>query len=90
MAKIFNLRNDGTYGTMYTIVPETTQDFANRMTCFKVPGMEGGEVMPQTILPNASLYTVSRGIHHYLESNYFPQTRQILPLDFTLPDGNHT
>ena len=60
MAIFFNLGAEGTYGTMYKIVPETTKDFANKKTCFKVPGMNGAEVMPQTILPNASLYSVSR------------------------------
>ncbi len=53
------MRLEGTYGTMYKIVPETTKDFTNKMTCFKIPGVSGGEVLPQTILPNTSLYTVS-------------------------------
>jgi len=59
MAIIFNLGNEGSHGTMYKIVPETTKDFMNRKTCFKLPGQEGAEILPQTILPNASLYTVS-------------------------------
>ena len=62
---IFNLGNEGSHGTMYKIVPETTKDFMNQETCFKIPGQEGAKVLPQTILPDISQYTVSWNKTHF-------------------------
>ena len=43
---------------MFKIVYETTQDFANVMTCFAVPGASGAPVTPQGVLPDISMYKV--------------------------------
>ena len=43
---------------MFKIIPETTQDFANRITCFNIPGSSDSPITAQSLLPNASLYTV--------------------------------
>jgi hypothetical protein len=48
----------GSYGTMFKTVPETTQSFANRMTCFKIPGAKEAPVVAQGILPDLSNYKV--------------------------------
>ena len=55
----------GDYGTVFKTVPETTQDFANRMTCFKIPGEKGAEVTAQGILPDISNYQVSYWPYNY-------------------------
>ena len=54
MSKVIN-RGDS--NTMFKIVPETTQDFANRITCFNIPGSSDAPIAAQSLLPNASLYT---------------------------------
>ena len=43
---------------MYKIVPVTTESAANKITCFKLGGFKGVPVVPQGILPNATLYKV--------------------------------
>ena len=48
----------GDGGTMFKIVPYTTQNFANKMTCFKIPGQAEAKVTAQSVLPDSSLYTV--------------------------------
>ena len=58
VATVLNQPDIGKYGTMFKTVPETTQDFANRMTCFKVPGMKGAEITAQGVLPDLSDYQV--------------------------------
>ena len=55
---MINRKDVGSYGTVFKIVPETTQDFANRMTCFKVPGASDAKVAAQGILPDLSNYNV--------------------------------
>lgn len=57
-AVIINRGDMGSYGTVFKTVPETTKDFANRMTCFKIPGAKEAPVDAQGILPNLTLYTV--------------------------------
>ena len=59
MSTVVSNSKDGQYGTSYKIVPETTQNFTNQITCFKIPGMEGGPVMPQGVLPDVTNFTVS-------------------------------
>ena len=59
ISTVVSVSNDGQYGTQYKIVPETTQNFTNRVTCFKIPGMQGAAVMPQGVLPNITAYNVS-------------------------------
>ena len=44
---------------MYKIVPMTTNTVTNQITCFKLEGSNEGSVVPQGVLPNASLYEVS-------------------------------
>ena len=58
-AVILNLGTQGPDGDMYKIVPETTKDHANVMTCMKLPGISVAPIGPQGVLPNASLYNVS-------------------------------
>ncbi len=60
IATVLNRGDMSSYGTMFKIVPETTQDFVNRMTCFKIPGTEGATVTAQGILPDVSEYKVCR------------------------------
>ena len=59
MSTVISVSTDGQFGTTYKIIPETTQNFTNRVTCFKIPGMQGAAVMPQGVLPNISNYKVS-------------------------------
>ena len=57
-AKVINRKEDGSNGTMYKIVPMTTDNVTNQITCFKVEGYPDAPVVPQGVLPNASLYQV--------------------------------
>lgn len=59
MATMINRADMGTYGTMFKTVPETTYDFANKMTCFKIPGAKEASVTAQSVLPDLSNYVVS-------------------------------
>lgn len=58
-AVIINRGDMGDYGTVFKTIPETTKEFANRITCFKVPGVKEAPVTAQGILPDLSMYTVS-------------------------------
>ena len=58
-AIVVNRPDMGDYGTMFKIVPYTTQKFTNKITCFKVPGSKDAKVTAQGVLPNISLYDVS-------------------------------
>lgn len=55
---MINRADIGSYGTVFKTVPETTQDFANRMTCFKVPGSQDAKVTAQGLLPDPTNYIV--------------------------------
>ena len=48
----------GDHGTMFKMVPETTYEFANRVTCFKIDGADGAAVMAQPALPDPTQYKV--------------------------------
>ena len=43
---------------MYMIVPVTTYNVTNQITCFKAAGESEVPVVPQGVVPNASLYKV--------------------------------
>lgn len=58
-AVVLNRADMGTYGTMFKTVPETTKSYTNKMVCFKIPGVDGGSVTAQGILPDPTLYNVS-------------------------------
>lgn len=58
MATIVNRPDYGDYGTMFKTVPETTQNFANRITCFKIPGSKDAKVTAQGVLPDLTNYKV--------------------------------
>ena len=58
-AIVVNRADMGDFGTMFKIVPYTTKQFANKLTCFKVPGQKDGKVTAQGVLPDPSLYSVS-------------------------------
>ena len=47
------------YGNMYKIVYVTMNSTYNKLTCFKVPGIEDAPVVVQSILPNITAYNVS-------------------------------
>ncbi|CAI8034430.1 Counting factor associated protein D [Geodia barretti] len=55
-SKIINRQDEGNYGMMYKIVPVTTESVANKISCFKLGGFKGVPVVPQGVLPNATLY----------------------------------
>ena len=57
-AVVVNRADIGTYGTVFKTVPETTKTFANRMTCFKIPGAADAKVSAQGILPDLTDYNV--------------------------------
>lgn len=59
-AIVINRADMGDFGTMFKIVPYTTQTITNQMTCFKVPGQNTSKVVAQGVLPDTSLYTVSQ------------------------------
>ena len=48
----------GDHGTMFKMVPETTYEFTNRVTCFKIDGADGAAVMAQPALPDPAQYKV--------------------------------
>ena len=37
----------------------TTESVVNKITCFRVEGLANAPVMPQGVLPNATLYKVT-------------------------------
>ena len=57
MAKIINQQGLGNFGTVFKVVPlpGVTEH------CFQLDGQEGAKVMPQSVLPDITNYTVSRG-----------------------------
>ncbi len=57
---MINRGDQGQFGTVYKIVYETTQQFANAKTCFAVPGGSGANVTPQGVLPNTTMYQVHK------------------------------
>ena len=61
-AVVLNRADVGTYGTMFKTVPETTKSYTNKMVCFKIPGVNGGSVTAQGILPDLTLYNVSKDV----------------------------
>ena len=65
-AKVINRKQDGSNGTMYKIVPMTTDNVTNQITCFKVEGDPDAPVVPQGVLPNATLYQVSMYVHVHM------------------------
>lgn len=53
------LSNEGDFGTLYKLVPETINNTeVNINACFKLPGIKEAPVVPQTVLPDISLYKV--------------------------------
>ena len=58
-AIVVNRPDMGDFGTMFKIVPYTTQKFVNKITCFKVPGSKDAKVTAQGVLPDVTLYNVS-------------------------------
>ena len=51
--------NEGDYGTLYKLVPESINGTnVNPNACFKLPGIKEAPVVPQTVLPDISLYKV--------------------------------
>ena len=48
----------GDYGTLYKTVPVTMNDTYNVMTCYALPGDKDQPVVPQTVLPDPTLYEV--------------------------------
>ncbi|XP_003387854.1 PREDICTED: digestive cysteine proteinase 1-like [Amphimedon queenslandica] len=48
--------DDGDYGTLYKTVPVTMNDTYNVMTCYALAGSSDQPVLPQTVLPDPTLY----------------------------------
>lgn len=48
----------GDYGTLYKTVPVTMNDTYNVMTCYALAGDKDQPVVPQTVLPDPTLYEV--------------------------------
>ena len=57
-ARIINRQKSESFGMLYKIVPVTNNTVTNQITCFKVEGERDSPVLPQGVLPNASLYKV--------------------------------
>lgn len=58
---MYYLTKTGQYGTMYKIVPETTNgSHYNVMTCFAIPGMSSAPLTVQSVLPDISQYKVRK------------------------------
>ena len=70
-ARIINRQKSGSFGTMFKIVPVTNSSVTNQITCFKVEGERGLPVVPQGVLPNASLYKVCICCTNAKQSLYF-------------------
>ena len=69
-AIVINRPDIGDFGTMFKIVPYTTQNFANQMTCFKVPGEKEAKVTAQGVLPDVSLFNKSSYNYHNHITSY--------------------
>lgn len=50
---------DGDYGTLYKTIPVTMNDTYNVMTCYALAGSSDQPVVPQTVLPDPTLYKVN-------------------------------
>jgi hypothetical protein len=49
----------GDFGTMRKIVPVTTKDDVNKLSCFEVKGTQESPVSPQSIVPDLTAFNVS-------------------------------
>lgn len=58
-ASIIYRGDQGDFGTLYKIVPVTTNNTYNVITCFAVPGAKEQPVVPQVVLPDPKDYVVS-------------------------------
>ena len=65
-AKVYNMGELGTYGTMYKMVPVTTKEFSNKNVFFKIPGTNGAAVVPQGIPPDMSNVQVIDSLVYYI------------------------
>lgn len=58
MSKTFQLSNVNQFGVMRKIVPMTTDQVLNQESCFEVNGTAEGKIGAQSILPDATGFTV--------------------------------
>lgn len=52
--KTYQLSRDGEYGRLFKIIPVTTDDETNQITCFQINGTRHHRVKPQPILPDCA------------------------------------
>jgi C1A family cysteine protease len=57
VAKTYQLSKVNEHGVMRKIVPMTTNDLINQLTCFEVNGTADSEIQPQSILPDVTNFT---------------------------------
>lgn len=58
MAKTFQLSNKGYFGASLKIVPVTTEEETNKLTCLEVNGTDHFHISPQSSLPDLSNFKV--------------------------------
>uniref|UniRef100_A0A0K8T3S5 Counting factor associated protein D n=2 Tax=Lygus hesperus TaxID=30085 RepID=A0A0K8T3S5_LYGHE len=78
MAKTFQLSSwPSKNGSMVKIVPVTTDDQMNRITCLKTEGEAAGEVTPQSILPDLSDFKcVGKGVINGIQAEQWSRVEQ--------------
>ena len=57
--KTYQRPEDLNYGVQYKIVPETTETFTNRISCFQSNGTSDGAVSLQSIVPDMTDFEVT-------------------------------
>ena len=88
-AIVVNRPDMGDYGTMFKIVPYTTQNFVNKITCFKVPGSKDAKVTAQGVLPNVSLYNVSPQQKFSAFSTVWSKILVVIKFGSLVPNGHY-
>lgn len=69
LAKTYQLGEHG-FGTSLKVVPFTTEEVLNKITCFQVNGTEDDPVTPQAILPSLDDFTFAGNIDTNIVDNY--------------------
>lgn len=55
--KTYQLSREGQYGQLLKVVPVTTIDKFNELTCFQINGTSDSRVEPQPILPDCNNFS---------------------------------
>lgn len=59
VSKTYQLGDRNDYGVMRKIVPMTTEELTNQLTCFEVNGTQDNKITAQSMLPDISRFSVS-------------------------------